>query len=185
MASRHLIPVANAFGSVVTQTRAHRSRNAIYRLAGVQVDPAAKISGYCRFFGPRVDVGASWVGMGVWLISTGTAGVTIGDNCDIGPGVLITVGSHEIGGAARRAGVGTADAVHVEDGCWIGARAVILPGVTVGRGSVVAAGAVVNKTIPPNSLVGGVPAAVIRRLAPAGVELSRDEADGCEVSLGQ
>ena len=50
----------------------------------------------------------------------------------------------------------------VEDGCWIGANVTILKGVTIGRGSVVAAGAVVTRSCPPYSIVGGVPARVIK-----------------------
>ena len=51
----------------------------------------------------------------------------------------------------------------VEDGCWIGANVTILKGVTIGRGSVVAAGAVVTRSCPPYSIIGGVPARVIRQ----------------------
>ena len=50
----------------------------------------------------------------------------------------------------------------VEDGCWIGANVAILKSVTIGRGSVVAAGAVVTRSCPPYSIVGGVPARVIK-----------------------
>lgn len=52
--------------------------------------------------------------------------------------------------------------VVIEDGCWIGANVTILKGVTIGRGSVVAAGAVVTKSCPPYSIIGGVPAKVIK-----------------------
>jgi acetyltransferase-like isoleucine patch superfamily enzyme len=58
----------------------------------------------------------------------------------------------------------TARGVRIEDECWIGARAVILDGVTVGQRSVVAAGAVVTQDVPPHSLVAGVPARVTRDL---------------------
>jgi acetyltransferase-like isoleucine patch superfamily enzyme len=52
--------------------------------------------------------------------------------------------------------------VKIEDDCWIAANTVILAGVTIGRGSVVAAGSVVTKDVPPYSIVGGVPAKVIK-----------------------
>ena len=50
----------------------------------------------------------------------------------------------------------------IEDGCWIGANVTTLKGVTIGRGSVVAAGAVVTRSCPPYSIIGGVPARVIK-----------------------
>lgn len=56
--------------------------------------------------------------------------------------------------------------VHIGDNCWIGAGAIILPGVTIGNGSVVAAGAVVNKDVPDNVMVAGVPAVVKKHLKP-------------------
>jgi acetyltransferase-like isoleucine patch superfamily enzyme len=52
----------------------------------------------------------------------------------------------------------------IEDDCWIGANATILPGVTIGSHSVVAAGAVVTNNVPPHSLVGGVPAKIIKQI---------------------
>jgi maltose O-acetyltransferase len=54
--------------------------------------------------------------------------------------------------------------VSIEDGAWIAARVTILPGVTIGRGTVVAAGAVVTRDVPPNTLAAGVPARVKREL---------------------
>ncbi len=64
----------------------------------------------------------------------------------------------------RRAGRSIAAPVVIEPGSWIGARATILGGVTIGEGAVVAAGAVVTRSVPPDTLVGGVPATVIREL---------------------
>jgi acetyltransferase-like isoleucine patch superfamily enzyme len=58
----------------------------------------------------------------------------------------------------------TAEGIRIEDNCWIGAGAVVLDGVTVGRGSCIGAGAVVSQSIPPHSLAVGVPARVTRDL---------------------
>jgi maltose O-acetyltransferase len=65
---------------------------------------------------------------------------------------------------SRRAGDLKAEPVTIGDGAWIGARATILPGVTIGGGAVVAAGSVVTRDLPANVLAGGVPARVIREL---------------------
>ena len=90
----------------------------------------------------------------------------IGDRCDIGPGVEFVPGSHTIGNASRRAGFGTAKPIFVGNGCWLGAKSIILGGVKIGDGCVVAAGAVVIHDVPPNTLVAGVPARVKRQLPP-------------------
>lgn len=85
-----------------------------------------------------------------------------------GPGVIIRGGNHNTGVI----GAFMADVkvkrpeddmdVAIEGDAWIGAGAIILKGVTIGRGSIVAAGAVVTKSFPPYSIIGGVPARLIR-----------------------
>lgn len=88
----------------------------------------------------------------------------IGDNVTIGPNTAIISDSHEIGDKLKRAGKSTFKKIVIQSGCWIGANVTILGGVTVGEGSIVAAGAVVTEDVPPNTLVGGIPARVIREL---------------------
>jgi maltose O-acetyltransferase len=92
--------------------------------------------------------------------------VTIADGVLIGPGVCICTGTHAADMYSRREASGTSFAlpIRLEAECWIGARATILPGVTIGRGAMVAAGAVVGKDVAPETLVGGVPARFIRSL---------------------
>ena len=93
------------------------------------------------------------------------AHVTISSSVDIGPGVLIECGSHEIGGPDRRAGKGQATDVSVGPGTWIGSRATLLGGAKLGPGSIVAAGAVVLPgDYPENAFLAGVPARVSRIL---------------------
>lgn len=160
-----LLPVAWAVSRAVMPTRAWRLRTAAYRLAGVKLAKDVVVNGDVVIFGPRVSIGRNtWLGLGSCLISTSEAGIEIGSNCDVGPYLLATVGSHRIGPPDRRAGAGLSQSVHVGDGCWIGARVTILPGVRIGHGCVVAAGAVVTEDQPPNSLVAGIPARVIRDL---------------------
>lgn len=85
--------------------------------------------------------------------------VTIGKGALIAPGVFITDHNHSIkpGIPMYRQPCEAAE-VTIRDDVWIGAHTVILPGVTIGEGAVVAAGAVVNRDVPPNAIVGGVPA---------------------------
>lgn len=90
--------------------------------------------------------------------------VTIGSHVNLAQGITVTALNHNFENSKKRIdeqGVSTS-AVVIEDDIWIGANAVILPGVTIGHHSVVAAGAIVTKDVPPHSLVAGVPAKVIK-----------------------
>jgi maltose O-acetyltransferase len=98
------------------------------------------------------------------------AKIKIGDHVMTGPGVTIITGGHRIDIAGRPMTSITNNEklpendqdINIIGDCWIGARAIILKGVTVGEGAVIAAGAVVTKDVPPFSIVGGVPARVIK-----------------------
>lgn len=86
-------------------------------------------------------------------------GITIGSNVSISADVIILTADHDqnsVDFAGRRS------PVKIEDYVWIGTRAMILPGVTIGKGAVVAAGAVVTKDVAPFAIVAGVPAKVIK-----------------------
>lgn len=91
--------------------------------------------------------------------------ITIGDNVMIGPQVMILTSTHELGPREHRAGPLTRSPVTIGDGAWIGARAVLLPGVTIGNGAVVDAGSVVNKDVPPDARFGGIPARKLQLFA--------------------
>ena len=90
--------------------------------------------------------------------------VKIGNNVMIAPHTLITTVNHPLSPAGRRKNLGIGKGVKIGNDVWIGANVTILPGVTIGNNVVVAAGAVVTKDIPDNSLVGGVPAKLIKTL---------------------
>lgn len=90
--------------------------------------------------------------------------IRVGDRVGFSPQISVLTSSHEIGSPYNRVGQLHALQVTIEDGVWLGARCTIMPGVTIHRGAVVAAGAVVTKDVPANSVVGGVPAKVIREL---------------------
>lgn len=90
--------------------------------------------------------------------------VFIGKSVSIAHQVLLISDSHKIGSTEKRAGEVNFLPIRIEDGCWIGANSIVLGGVTIGEGCVIAAGSVVNKDCEPNSLYGGVPARLIRKL---------------------
>lgn len=92
--------------------------------------------------------------------------VTIGSHVNLAQGITVTALNHNFEDSDKRIdeqGVSTTPVI-IEDDIWIGANAVILPGVTIGNHSVVAAGAVVTKNVPPHSLVAGVPAKIIKQI---------------------
>ncbi|MGI6204708.1 MAG: sugar O-acetyltransferase [Anaerovoracaceae bacterium] len=94
------------------------------------------------------------------------APVTIGDNVMLAPGVVITTVGHPINAERRRAHMAKGDPVVIGDDVWVGANAIILPGVTVGSNVVIAAGAVVTHDVPDNCIYAGVPAKLLKKIEP-------------------
>lgn len=89
-------------------------------------------------------------------------GITIEDDVLIGPRVNLTTENHSVDPTKRR--FLDLKEIIIKRNAWIGAGATILPGVTIGENSIVAAGAVVNKDVPPNTIVGGIPAKVVKKI---------------------
>jgi len=110
--------------------------------------------------GPDIRVGRNvFVNQNCTFYDLG--GLDIGDDVMIGPNVSLITSGHPLEPSRRRAAV-TARPIVIERNVWIAAGAIVIGGVTVGENSVVAAGSVVTKDVPPNTLVGGNPARVIR-----------------------
>lgn len=102
----------------------------------------------------------------IGLHSTVIGPVEIGSNVNLAQGIVVTALNHNFTDCTKRIdeqGVSTAK-VTIGNDVWIGANATVLPGVTIGNHCVVAAGAVVTKDVPPYSLVGGVPARILKKL---------------------
>lgn len=131
---------------------------------GFQFDPAGDYSYQNICVGDDVSLG-----LGARLVAARST-IRIGNKVMFGPEVTIRGGNHATDFPGRfMADVRDQDkrpeddqGVVIEDDVWVGTRAVILHGVTIGRGAIVAAGAVVNKSVPPYAIVGGVPAKVIK-----------------------
>jgi acetyltransferase-like isoleucine patch superfamily enzyme len=102
----------------------------------------------------------------VGLHNTIIGPVTIGSHVNLAQGITVTALNHNFEESSKRIdeqGV-TTKPVIIGNDIWIGVNAVILPGVSIGDHSVVAAGAVVTKDVPPHSLVAGVPAKIIKKI---------------------
>jgi len=96
----------------------------------------------------------------------GLGGITIEDGVLIGPNVNLLSEGHPVSAEDRHSLM--VGHIHIKNNAWIGASASILQGVTIGENSVVAAGAVVSADVPDNTIVGGIPAKVIKILFPLG-----------------
>jgi len=92
----------------------------------------------------------------------GGNGISIGEGTVFGPGVKIVSANHN---AKDLSTWEPAESIRIGKACWIGANAVILPGVEIGDSSIVGAGAVVTKSFPAKSVVAGNPAKTIKRIA--------------------
>ena len=133
----------------------HTIRILIYKLVGVKIGKGSRIHMWCNFFKPSgVSIGEDTI-IGDHCFLDGRASLKIGSHVDIASQVLIYNSEHDIESEDFRA---IEQPVIVEDYVFIGPRAIILPGVKIGKGAVVGAGAVVTKDVPPFKIVGGVPA---------------------------
>jgi len=97
----------------------------------------------------------------------GNGSIEIGNNVAIAPDVTILASNHNYDkvGTPIKSQETTCKPVKIENGAWIATKVVILAGVTVGKGSVVGAGSVVTKDVPAYTVVGGVPAKIIKKIA--------------------
>jgi acetyltransferase-like isoleucine patch superfamily enzyme len=125
------------------------------RLLGLRADPDSVLHRWRDLREPsRIEIGAGSV-IGFWATLDGRRGITIGRNVNLSSEVALWTLQHDPNdrGFGVRGGP-----IVVEDDAWISFRATVLPGVRIGRGAVVAAGAVVTEDVEPYAIVGGVPA---------------------------
>lgn len=117
-------------------------------------------------YGYNIKVGDNFFANYNFTVLDG-APVTIGNNVFIAPNVGLHTAGHPLDAERRNMGLEYARPITIEDDVWIGAGVQICPGVTVGRGAVIAAGSVVTKDVPSKTLVGGVPARKIKDIPDA------------------
>ncbi len=137
-------------------------RQLLERIWGQPLDPSVRMfPPFYTAFGKLTHVGREvFVNFGCTFLDQG--GITLEDGVFIGPGVKIVTENHPENPESRHRLL--VKPVVVRSNAWIGAGAIILPGVTVGRNAIVAAGAVVTKDVPDDVIVGGVPAKFIRNI---------------------
>lgn len=145
------------------ETRCFGLKAQLLRLCGARVGENVRISSSCQIYGTGdLEVGDDvWIGAGCFLMATAPAKITIGSQCDFGPQVAIVTGTHAVdrNGGGHIAGEGMSLSVSVDDGCWLGARSLVLPGVSLKKRTLVAAGSVVVRSNEStNELLAGTPA---------------------------
>jgi acetyltransferase-like isoleucine patch superfamily enzyme len=139
-----------------------QARQYLEKITGQTIDPSTQIfTPFYTNIGTSIQLGKHvFINHACSFLDLG--GIVIKDHVMIGPRVNITTENHPLSPEDRKS-MAPAKVV-IEENAWIGAAATLLPGVTVGANAVVAAGAVVTKDVPSNTVVAGVPARVIKKL---------------------
>jgi maltose O-acetyltransferase len=146
-----------------------RTRTALLRAAGVRIGPSSLVQGPLRVTGSgnpcrELSIGTFTLISGALHVDIG-APIRIGNRVRIGHDVSLLTVDHEVGSEEMRSGVRRYGAIEIGDGAWLASRVVVLPGVRIGAGAVVAAGSVVTRDVADNTLVAGVPARLARNLS--------------------
>ena len=137
-------------------------RRLLGQITGSDIDESFRVNlPLFSDFGRHIRIGKG-VFINTGAMFTDLGGITLEDNVLIGPRANIISVNHPINPAQRRGVI--LSPVIIRKNAWIGANATILSGVTVGENAIVAAGAVVSKDMPANTIVGGVPAKIIRHI---------------------
>ena len=135
-------------------------RNLLSQITGSEVDESVAVFTPLYInYGKHTKIGKN-VFINFDCVFLDLGGITIEDNVLIAPKVSLLSEGHPVSPESRHCLI--PGHIHIKKNAWIGARATILPGVTIGENAVVAAGAVVSKDVPANTVVGGIPAKIIK-----------------------
>ncbi|HKY73986.1 MAG TPA: acyltransferase [Patescibacteria group bacterium] len=144
---------------VVGAIPSHVVRRFFYRLAGVEIGKGSTIHLFAQMYEPKnIHIGKGTI-IGTMVVLDGRDVLKIGNHVDVASRVMMYNAQHD--SDSEDFGMVTGP-ITIEDYVFIGPNAIILPGVTIGKGAIVAAGAVVTRDVPPMAIVGGVPAKLIR-----------------------
>lgn len=145
-----------------TATNVTEIRERISQIIGSQIDNSTTIFvPFYTNFGKHISIGKNvFINHDCTFLDLG--GITIDDEVLIGPKVSIITENHPTDPTNRKSL--DLKSVHIKKNAWIGAAATILPGVTIGENAIVAAGSVVNKNVPDNVVVAGVPAKIVKKI---------------------
>jgi len=149
-----------------------RTRTALLRSAGVKIGRSSLVQGPIRITGEGNP--CKHISIGTFTLISGSlhcdigAPLQIGSRVRIGHDVSLLTVDHRVGPEAMRSGERKFGPIEIGDGAWLASRVVVLPGVCIGAGAIVAAGSVVTRDIPANTLAVGVPARVVRDLSGLG-----------------
>ncbi len=151
-----LSPAINA------STSPDQTRKLLGELIGKEIDKSTTIFvPFFTNFGRHIRIGKNvFINHACTFLDLG--GITIEDDVQIGPKVNLISENHPVDPTQRKNLI--LNSVLIKRNAWIGAGATILPGVTIGENAIVAAGAVVHKDVPANTIVGGIPAKLIKEI---------------------
>ncbi len=158
----HAMEVLEAYNDRLAREPADRARMLHQLLGAFGPESNFRPPFYCDY-GYNLRVGArTFANFG--LVVLDVALIVIGDDVQIGPNVQLLAATHPVDAEARRSKWESGRPIVIGDNVWLGGGAIVLAGVTVGEDSVIGAGAVVTRDIPPNVVAVGNPARVIRHL---------------------
>src|SRR4051812_1018768 len=140
----------------------HEMRSLLSEITGSEIDESVDVFTPLYInYGKHTKIGKN-VFINFDCVFLDLGGITIEDNVLIAPKVSLLSEGHPIPPHERQSLI--PGHIHIKKNAWIGAGATILPGVTIGENAVIAAGAVVSKDVPANTIVGGVPAKIIKSI---------------------
>lgn len=143
-------------------TNVDQFRERLSDIIGTKIDESTTIfAPFHTNFGRHISIGKNiFINHACSFLDLG--GITIEDNVLIGPKVNLISENHPIDPTQRKSLIGKP--ILIKKNAWIGAAATILPGITVGENSIVAAGAIVTKDVPDNCIVAGNPARIVKKI---------------------